>query len=294
MNELKLKNHIGEAVMSLADQDNVPAKAMLQNFEISSPLTRLYKYEGRGVEAIFRIFIDAKVNDKDISYAVVNTRCGLITLGRSDGKLRNIYETINKDKDGDFSNIVKLIKPGNFLWHNLVNSQIQDKKCNVDIYFNAQTAHIKGKIVGHTKKSRKIGKHSSVPFILFINNEKGVHEIPINIIDFIFFKNKPRFEDSQKGIITHLTTELLSSGHICRGEPLAGYVIDACYSKKRLIYFDLNKFEFFTIPPLNNENEHDNDIKDTIQKIKNNVNIATKIENCNMELSGGENNEKRV
>lgn len=268
MNELKLKNHIGEVVMSLADQDNVPAKAMLQNFEISSPLTRLYKYEGRGVEATFRIFIGAKVNDKDISYAVVNTRCGLTTLGRSDGKLRNIYETINKDKGGDFSNIVKLIKPGNFLWHNLVNSQIQDKKCNVDIYFNAQTAHIAGKIVGHTRKSRKIGNNSSVPFILLINNEKGVHEIPINIIDIIFFKNKPRFEDSQKGIIAHLTTELLSSGHICRGEPLAGYVIDACYSKKRFIYFDLNKFEFFTTSPLDNENEHDNDIKDIISTCK--------------------------
>ena len=269
--------------MSLADQDNVPAKAMLQDFEISSPLTRLYKYEGRGVEAIFRIFINAKVNDKDTSYAVVNTKCGLTTLGRSDGKLKNIYETINKDKIGDFSNIVKLIKPGNFLWHNLVNGQIQDKKCNVDIYYNAQTARIAGKIVGHSRKSRKIGRNSSVPFILFVNNEKGVHEIPINIIDFIIFKNKPVFEASQKGIITHLTTELLSCGHICRGEPLAGYVIDACYSKKRMIYFDLNKFEFFSVPPLDIENEHDNDIKDIIRKIKKNVNIATEIENCNRD-----------
>ncbi len=100
-----MKNYIGGAVIALANQDNVSAKIVLQNFEISSPLTRIYKYDGKGVEAVFKIFINAKVNDKEIPYAVVNTRCGLTTMGKSDGKLRSIYETINKNTESDFSNI---------------------------------------------------------------------------------------------------------------------------------------------------------------------------------------------
>lgn len=260
------RKYIGKGVMSLADIDNVSAKVIFNNFDIYSKLTRLYKYEGRGVESTFRICINADVNDQHIPYAVVNTKCGIFTIGKSDGRLRSVYETINKDIEGDFSKIVKIIKPGNFLWHNLVNGDIHDEKCNVDIYFE-KTGYISGKIMGHTKKSRKIGKQSNTPFILIINCEGEVRNVPINIIDLILFRNKPIFEDSQKGIITHLSTELLSSGHICRGEPLTGYVIDVCYSKKILIYFDYNKFEFFTIPELD-KNEHDNEINEIIQSIK--------------------------
>lgn len=276
-----MRRYIGKGVMSLAELDNVPAKVKFNDFDISSQLTRLYKYEGKGVEASFRIFIDAKVNDIEIPYVVINTRCGITTIGKSDGMLRSIYETINKDIEGDFSKIVKIIKPGNFLWHNLVNGEIQDKKCYVDIYFE-KNGHIAGKIIGHTKKSRKVGNQSSVPFVLSINSNEDIRRIPINIIDIIIFKNRPVFENSQKGIIACLATELLSSGHICRGEPLAGYVIDVCHSKKMLIYFDPQKFKFLTIPQLDND-KHDNNINEIIQRIcdsnKNiiqNVDITTK------------------
>jgi len=272
-----MKKYIGKGVMSLADLDNVPAKVRINDLDISSQLTRLYKYEGKGVEASFRIFINAKINDIEIPYAIVNTKCGITTIGKSDGILRSIYETINKDVEGDFSKIVKIIKPGNFLWHNLVNGDIQEEKCNVDIYFE-KNGHIAGKIIGHTKKSRKIGKQSSTPFILLINSDIEIKKVPINIVDIIIFKNKPVFENSQKGIIAHLTTELLSNGHVCRGEPLAGYVIDVCNSKKRLIYFDPDKFEFFIIPQLG-EDIHDNNINDIIQKVKNtygNIDITTR------------------
>ncbi len=258
--------YIGKGVMSLADMDNVSAKIVFNNFDISSQLTRIYKYEGMGVESVFRIFINANVNGQKVPYAVVNIKCGVMTIGKSDGRLRSVYDVINKDIEGDFSKIVKIIKPGNFLWHNLVNGDIHDEKCNVDIYFE-KTGHISGKIIGHTKKSRKIGKQSSTPFILTINCEGEIRNIPINIIDLILFKNKPMFVNSQKGIITNLTTELLSTGHICRGEPLAGYVLDVCGQKKRLIYFDYDKFEFFTIPELDKD-EHDSDINEIIQLIK--------------------------
>ena len=258
--------YIGKAIMSLADLDNVPAKIVFQNLKISSTLTRLYKYEGKGVEASFVIFINPKLNDSNVPYIAVNTKCGVMTVGKSDGNLKAIYETINKDVDGDFSKIVKIIKPGNFLWHNLVNGEIQDEKCNVDIYFE-KTGHMTGKIIGHTKRSRKIGKQSSTPFILLINGEDDIRNVPINIIDVIVFKNKPVFENSQKGIITYLTTELLSNGHICRGEPMAGYVMDVCESKKRLIYLDFDRFEFFGVPQLEN-NEHDGEINKIIQTIK--------------------------
>ncbi len=265
-NMITKKYYIGKMVMSLADSDNVSTKTSYKNFEISSNLTRLYKYEGKGVDASFIIFINARLNDQDIPYIAVNAKCGIISVGKSDGNLKSIYETINKDIDGDFSKTVKIIKPGNFLWHNLVNGEIQNDKCNVDIYFE-KTGHISGKIIGHTRRSRKIGKQSSTPFILLIQCEEEIKKVPINIIDVIIFKNKPTFENSQKGIITHLTTELLSNGHVCRGEPLAGYVIDVCGSKKRIIYSDFDRLEFFTIPELTN-NLHDNDVSRIIQTLK--------------------------
>ena len=288
--------YIGKAVMSLADLDNVTAKIVFQNFEISSTLTRLYKYEGKGgVDTSFVIFVNPKLNDHNVPYIVpyiaVNTKCGIMTVGKSDGNLKSIYETINKDIDGDFSKIVKIIKPGNFLWHNLVNGEIQDEKCNVDIYFE-KTGHITGDIIGHTRRSRKIGKQSSMPFILLINGEEYIRNVPIYIIDIIIFKNKPIFENSQKGIITYLTTELLSIGHICRGEPIAGYVIDVCGSKKRLIYFDFDRFEFFSVPQLEN-NDHDNGINKIIQTIKcrhcDKINLY-----CDIKIKRGDNMKEYI
>lgn len=256
------EKHIGKSVMTLADLDNVSAKAIYKNFQIYSSLTRIYKYEGEG-ESVFRIFTNAKVNGEEIPYVILNLKYRM-TIGKSDGRLKNIYNTINKDIESEFSSIAKIMKPGNFLFYNLVNSQIQTKKCSVELYLK-NNVNIKGEIIGHIKRSRKAGNKSNIPFILLIDCNNETKKVPIDTVDLILFKNRPIFENTQKGIIANISTELLRNGHVCRGEPLARYIVDICNSEVKFIYLD-DKLELFTVPQLE-DNDHDNDINNIIKNI---------------------------
>ena len=270
-------SQIGQKLLHLAEEDCVPSKIKFiidedgeeKILEISSSISRYFLAPTK-----FRILINPLINGKEYPYAIFNPKCNWCgveeTRNNPNSVLKRVYEEVNKDIRGYYANQVKIIKPGTYLLHNIMDGERHSEKGYVKIYISVQgrlRETCKGFILRHEGNL----KDNTFEIIIGEDSEK-VFRVPIKAVELLIFEKEPVFEDTPLGKMGRLAVEMLKRGHICRPEPSSGFILDCCtvpqdgYSKPRLLFIRLSGNQFEIPKELIPDDEHDKSLKELIEK----------------------------
>jgi hypothetical protein len=261
---------IGPRLLELANEDMCPAELRFQTsagvFNIKSKASRVIEYQG----VKYRLLIGADVNGKEypyILYKAFSTPPWIVggeKLGPSpntvEGRtiLRRIYEEVNKDLKSYYANSVKIIKPGTYLLHNLVDSSCMLTPPTVRVFTRSLSGppeEVGGNLMikGHEGKLKGTSKFQ----LRFSAREDQVH-ISLENIELMIFTSEPVFAPTPEGKFHKLSVELLRRGHVCRPEPPQGYILDCCRVPELLRIFQQKTG--FICPSLVPGDSHDDEI----------------------------------
>jgi hypothetical protein len=129
---------LGPKLLHLAEEDCVPSKIKFivnenEVLEISSENSRYFLAPTK-----YRILINPSVNGKKYPYVIFNTKCkwrGTEEIQiNPNSQLKRVYEEVNKNLRDYYANQVKIIKPGTYLLHNLLDGERHSEKAYIKVY----------------------------------------------------------------------------------------------------------------------------------------------------------------